>query len=63
MTNRASRYWLKTKELESAIQRVRKLHSPLVKKAVLNTVETFCIHCDHFYPCPTIEELDTKNDN
>lgn len=44
--------------LKAADERVRELHNPLVKKAVFDTVETFCIHCDHSYPCPTIEALD-----
>lgn len=64
MTNRASRYWLKTKELNSAIDRVRDLH----KKGYDNACQICIKDLDYDeylpiyeeYPCPTIQALDTR---
>lgn len=56
--NRANRYWLKSKELESAIERVRNLHKPQDFNGTL-----ICPECESLgyltpYPCNTIKALD-----
>jgi len=58
--NRASRYWYRLKDAESAIQRVRDLH-----KEVNGPFDDFmCDHCyvdeNRYYgwPCPTLLALD-----
>lgn len=53
--NRANRYWLKCKELESAIERVREMHKP--STGTMRS-DTYCVTCSDPYPCPTIEALD-----
>jgi hypothetical protein len=56
--NRANRYWLKAKELEAAIERVRKLHRSYEWD---NNVE--CVICpDTEYPCDTIKALDEESE-
>lgn len=50
--NRASRYWVKTKSLESAVQRVRDLHRPWSESP------NRCVVCDEIYPCRTLKALE-----
>jgi hypothetical protein len=44
------------KEMREAIQRVRKLHSPIQDKFVVTL--SWCFSCEQDYPCPTIKALD-----
>lgn len=51
---------VKLNNTEKAIQRVRELHKPsdiLVRWKDLPPAPD-CDHCEHRYPCPTIEALD-----
>lgn len=61
--NRANRYWLRSKELEANIQRVRDLHAPKDYVFKLGTI-VICSVCRDdrgnvfiTYPCPTIKAL------
>ena len=59
LMNRANRYWLKSKELESVIQRVREVHfSYELLDGYGNYMNAQCYECRKKYPCPTIKILD-----
>lgn len=51
--NRASRYWLKFKRLEQAIDRIRDIH-----RAREDYEALICPICRTAAPCPTMQALD-----